>query len=67
MIPLHEIIAKASLLGIENAGSMERAELIRSIQLREGYSPCFDSEWCKPAFREACMWRDECRAKIFTE
>lgn len=67
MIPLHEIIAKARMLGIEGAEAMERAELIRAIQLKEGHSPCFGSDWCKPEWREACMWKDECGAKIFIE
>ena len=47
--------------------AMERAELIRATQLKEGHSPCFGSDWCKPEWREACMWKDECGAKIFIE
>ncbi|HXH64896.1 MAG TPA: Rho termination factor N-terminal domain-containing protein [Mariprofundaceae bacterium] len=67
MIPLHEIIAKAKLLGIEGAEAMERAELIRAIQIKEGHSPCYGTNWCKPEWKEACIWKDECDSKIFTQ
>lgn len=66
MIPLHEMIAKARLLGIDNAEVMARADLIRAIQRAEGNSPCFGSEWCKPEYRETCMWKDECGAKVYS-
>jgi len=67
MIPLHKIIAKAKQLGIEGAEAMDRMHLIRAIQVKEGHSPCYGTSWCKPEWKEACMWKDECNAKIFTQ
>ena len=66
MIPLHEIIAKAKALGIEGADAMDRTELIRAIQVREGHSPCYGTDWCKPEWKAACIWKDECASKIFS-
>jgi hypothetical protein len=66
MIPLHEIIAKAKALGIEGADTMDRTQLIRAIQVREGHSPCYGTDWCKPEWKAACMWKDECDSKIFS-
>ena len=66
MIPMHEIIAKAQVLGIEGAEGMERIDLIRAIQVREGHSPCYGTDWCMPPWQEACLWKDECKAKTFT-
>jgi hypothetical protein len=66
MVPLHEIIAKAIALGIEGAGAMDRTELIRAIQVKEGHSPCYGTDWCKPEWKAACIWKDECASKIFS-
>lgn len=53
-----EIKTKAKTLGIE-PGKMKKADLIRSIQIAEGCTPCYgrsngDCPWTE------CCWRTDC-------
>lgn len=53
-----EIKEKAKQLGIQ-AGKMKKADLIRTIQKKEGNFPCFETakDYCNQL---ACAWRDAC-------
>ena len=41
-------------------GKMNKLELIRSIQVQEGYSPCYQSDqpFCD---QYECCWRNDCQ------
>ncbi len=56
---LKEIKAKARKLGM-NPGKMEKKELIRAIQTKEGNSPCYQSEIASVCGLYNCFWRDDC-------
>ena len=62
MMTLEEIQRKAEVLGIEGATHMNKIDLVRAIQVKEGHSPCYNTNWCRPEWKEACIWRDECKA-----
>jgi nitrogen-specific signal transduction histidine kinase len=53
-------LSMARKLGIDQAGKMDTTELIRSIQTREGNTPCFmaGETDCKES---ACLWRGDCQ------
>lgn len=53
-----EIKAKARTLGI-SSGKMKKAELIHSIQIAEGCTPCFGRSGGTCPWTECC-WRKEC-------
>lgn len=56
---LSEIDKKAKNLGIKETWRYSKKELVRSIQRKEGYSPCFSAanNNCNEL---ACCWRDDC-------
>lgn len=53
-----EIRKVAQNLGVK-AGRMNKTELIRSIQKKEGNCECFGSNIAKCSEQECC-WRDDC-------
>jgi hypothetical protein len=58
---LNEIRAKAEAMQIK-AGKMKKADLIRTIQLAEGNTPCFQEKaYCD---QTACCWQDGCTAEM---
>lgn len=58
MIKMTQVQKMAKGIGIK-PGKMKKAELIQSIQLREGNFACFMSarDFCD---QEQCCWRDDC-------
>ena len=53
---IREIAEKMSI----DPGKMNKKELIRTIQEKEGYTPCFKTE--PPSCEQFnCCWRDECK------
>jgi hypothetical protein len=57
-----EVQKKAKRLGIRFE-NLNRADLIRKIQAREGHFPCFQIKGGSCDKRECC-WRRECQVKI---
>ena len=57
---MQEIKMKAKLLGL-SSGRMRKTELIRTIQMTEGNSACFQTgqERCD---QYECCWREDCVA-----
>ena len=57
-INMSKLRQKARALDIDTK-NMDRSQLIRTIQLTEGNSPCFKTNqgWCK---EESCCFRGEC-------
>lgn len=43
--------------GVNVRPGRSKRDIIRDIQVREGYSPCFGT---KEACDEDCMWKDDC-------
>jgi len=39
---------------------LKKAELVRTIQLAEGNSPCFESDQASECGQEECLWRVDC-------
>ena len=62
MIPLKQIQAHAKQLGLTGIESLEKDELIRAIQVKEGHDPCFDAPWCNICRREDCRWSKDCKS-----
>jgi dipeptidase len=58
LMKMQEVREKAKTLGINSFG-MKKVDLIRAIQSREGYVPCFQTglESCD---QYSCCWRSEC-------
>ena len=65
MIPMKEIRRRAAGLGIRDVDKMDRTQRIRAIQVREGHTPCYNTPWCKPEWKEHCAWKDECGAEDY--
>lgn len=42
-------------------GRMNKAELIRAIQLAEHNQPCFDTDAANNCGQDSCLWREDCR------
>jgi len=40
---------------------MNKAELIRSIQCREGNNQCFNTGTVQHCGQDGCLWRDDCK------
>lgn len=53
-----EVRSKAQQLGIK-PGKMNKTELIRTIQMQEGNSPCFGTAMSQ-CDQAACCWRADC-------
>lgn len=45
-----------------NTANMKKGEIIRAIQMSEGYSPCFDM--LKSCNQTGCLWKTACHAEI---
>ncbi len=56
---LKEIKSKAKTMGIV-PGKLGKKELIRAIQVKEGNSPCYQSEIAPVCALYDCLWRDDC-------
>lgn len=56
---LSEIERKAKSMGISNTWKYSRKELIKNIQQKEGYFPCFGTtkHQCDQL---SCLWRPDC-------
>jgi hypothetical protein len=53
-----EIQGIAKKMGLK-AGKMKKADLVRSIQMAEGNTPCFQTG-VNPCDQENCLWRSDC-------
>ena len=54
-----DIRTKARDLGVKNYSRLNKADLIKAIQVAEGNSPCFQQiEDCRI---DDCLWRGECQ------
>ncbi|MBU0675832.1 MAG: SAP domain-containing protein [Proteobacteria bacterium] len=53
-----EVKDKAKMMGVKS-GKMKKSELIKAIQVAEGYHACFGSgtEQCP---QMECSWREDC-------
>jgi hypothetical protein len=60
MMKLIDVKAKAKTMGIGNPSS-DRNELIKQIQVAEGFTACFKSK--SKCDQMKCCWRDECLKK----
>jgi hypothetical protein len=57
---MQEVKIIAQKWGIPFKVGLSKAELIRTIQKKEGYTDCFQTnDFCE---EEACLWRDDCLA-----
>lgn len=50
----------ATAWGVDAGSGRSKQDIIRDIQVREGYSPCFGT---KETCNEDCMWKDDCISK----
>jgi hypothetical protein len=54
-----EIHAKARQMGVKNYSRLNKADLIRAIQVAEGNSPCYQKIYdCRV---DDCLWRRDCQ------
>ena len=54
-----EIRNKARGLGVKNYSRLNKADLIKAIQVAEGNSPCYQQIYdCRI---DDCLWRGECQ------
>jgi hypothetical protein len=54
---IQEIRKIAKPLGVDARIGRSKQDLIRDIQIREGYSPCFRT---KEACEYDCLWKTDC-------
>lgn len=58
-----QIRMKAQALGI-TPGQMKKTELIHTIQVAEGYTPCYGTSNGQCSYTECCFIKDCLKAKI---
>jgi hypothetical protein len=56
---MKEIKAIAKKTGVA-PGKMVKLDLVRAIQVKEGNSPCFQSEIAPVCSLIDCLWREDC-------
>ena len=61
---MDKIRRRAKALGIKHVERMNKAELIRRIQVGDGRYPCFDQQWCRPGQHHRCNWNADCQAHL---
>ena len=54
-----EIQGIAKKMGLK-AGKMRKADLVRSIQMAEGNTPCFQTDAANSCDQVGCLWRSDC-------
>jgi len=60
VMKMQELRKIAATWGVDVRAVRSRRDIIRDIQIREGYSPCFETrETCD----NDCMWKDDCLGK----
>ncbi|HOC46785.1 MAG TPA: hypothetical protein PKM26_09295 [Syntrophorhabdaceae bacterium] len=57
---MQEIRKIAAAWGVDASANHSRRDIIRDIQIREGYDPCFET---KEACDEECIWKTDCLGK----
>ena len=57
---LQDVKEVAKQRGIK-AGSMKKAELIRTMQVAEGNEGCYETGQADVCGQEQCLWRDDCK------
>ena len=62
IVKMTNIREKAKNLGV-NPGAMNKQNLIRSIQEKEGSAPCFNTEQLA-CDQYDCCWRDDCKPGV---
>ncbi|MBC8179794.1 SAP domain-containing protein [candidate division KSB1 bacterium] len=55
---MNDVKKKATILEIK-CGKMKKADIIRTIQLKEGNSPCFQTGIAS-CDQDNCCWRTDC-------
>jgi hypothetical protein len=59
---LSEVEKRARSKGITNTWKYSKAQLIKTIQQREGYAQCFSTAARKDCYQMECCWRSDCIA-----
>lgn len=54
---LQEIRQIAKIWGVDAGGGRTKQDIIRDIQVREGYEPCFRT---KDTCENDCLWKKDC-------
>jgi hypothetical protein len=54
---MQEVRAIAQKWGVDSRIGRTKQAIIRDIQVREGYSPCYQT---KEACEAACLWKPDC-------
>jgi hypothetical protein len=56
-VKIQEIRQIAKSWGVDARGSRSKQDIIRDIQITEGYSPCFGT---KETCENDCLWKKDC-------
>jgi len=60
-----EIRGKARQLGMKNYSRLNKADLIRAIQVAEGHAPCYQQiNDCRV---EDCLWHPDCQGSSYPD
>lgn len=54
---IQEVRQIAKTWGIDTKANRKKTDIIRDIQISEGYSPCFQT---KDSCEEDCLWKGDC-------
>jgi hypothetical protein len=54
---IHRVRKIAKTWGVETNNGRKKGDIIREIQIREGFSPCFDT---RDTCAEDCLWKKDC-------
>jgi len=49
----------AKTWGVDTRVGRSKMDIIRDIQVREGYSPCFQTD---DACEQNCLWKEDCKS-----
>ena len=61
-VTIDEVRSKAQDMGLLLDGIAEKADMIRTIQVAEGYQPCFGTQKVADCGQTGCCWRGDCQS-----
>ncbi len=60
-IPMALVHEKARQAGLALDGFAKKEDVIRGIQIAEGFQACFGTRLVEACGQQGCCWREECR------
>ena len=62
-VPMELVREKARQVGLVLDGFATKEDIIRAIQVAEGFQACFGTQLVETCGQKGCCWRDECHGR----